>query len=134
MFSLLFVFFFCNQKTAYELRISDWSSDVCSSDLDGCCRGNPLASAHLLRTPGRRARPSGKWMVFPPPEGSPGPSRHTADGGVRGDAALAAHAPVEIGRASDRGRGGQEEVIPVRAGAIKKQKRKQREYKQTKTR
>src|SRR3546814_3098983 len=24
---------FCNQKTAYELRISDWSSDVCSSDL-----------------------------------------------------------------------------------------------------
>src|SRR3546814_10878693 len=27
------VFFFFNQKTAYELRISDWSSDVCSSDL-----------------------------------------------------------------------------------------------------
>src|SRR3546814_8514494 len=27
------VFFFCKQKTAYELRISDWSSDVCSSDL-----------------------------------------------------------------------------------------------------
>src|SRR3546814_4520456 len=25
--------FFCKQKTAYELRISDWSSDVCSSDL-----------------------------------------------------------------------------------------------------
>src|SRR3546814_19376212 len=29
---MLFVFFF-KQKTAYELRISDWSSDVCSSDL-----------------------------------------------------------------------------------------------------
>src|SRR3546814_8945840 len=28
---IMFVFF--NQKTAYELRISDWSSDVCSSDL-----------------------------------------------------------------------------------------------------
>src|SRR3546814_4075776 len=28
-----FVFFFFKQKTAYELRISDWSSDVCSSDL-----------------------------------------------------------------------------------------------------
>src|SRR3546814_7040144 len=27
-------FFFFNQKTAYEMRISDWSSDVCSSDLD----------------------------------------------------------------------------------------------------
>src|SRR3546814_6566429 len=30
---LLFVFFFFKQKTAYEMRISDWSSDVCSSDL-----------------------------------------------------------------------------------------------------
>src|SRR3546814_7790607 len=28
-----FCFFFFKQKTAYELRISDWSSDVCSSDL-----------------------------------------------------------------------------------------------------
>src|SRR3546814_8055040 len=27
------IFFFFKQKTAYELRISDWSSDVCSSDL-----------------------------------------------------------------------------------------------------
>src|SRR3546814_10739730 len=26
-------FFFCKQKTAYDMRISDWSSDVCSSDL-----------------------------------------------------------------------------------------------------
>src|SRR3546814_2518983 len=31
---VLFVFFF-KQKTAYEMRISDWSSDVCSSDLTG---------------------------------------------------------------------------------------------------
>src|SRR3546814_6593584 len=30
-------FFFFKQKTAYEMRISDWSSDVCSSDL-----GEPL--------------------------------------------------------------------------------------------
>src|SRR3546814_6184067 len=29
------VFFFFKQKTAYEMRISDWSSDVCSSDLFG---------------------------------------------------------------------------------------------------
>src|SRR3546814_4104976 len=29
----MFVVFFFTQKTAYELRISDWSSDVCSSDL-----------------------------------------------------------------------------------------------------
>src|SRR3546814_8817023 len=32
---MLFVFFFFKQKTAYEMRISDWSSDVCSSDLLG---------------------------------------------------------------------------------------------------
>src|SRR3546814_7222998 len=29
----LCIFFFFKQKTAYEMRISDWSSDVCSSDL-----------------------------------------------------------------------------------------------------
>src|SRR3546814_13936479 len=34
-FSTLFCFFFFfKQKTAYEMRISDWSSDVCSSDLN----------------------------------------------------------------------------------------------------
>src|SRR3546814_3080693 len=33
MCSLLFYVFFFKQKTAYEMRISDWSSDVCSSDL-----------------------------------------------------------------------------------------------------
>src|SRR3546814_9844154 len=40
-----FWFFFFKQKTAYEMRISDWSSDVCSSDLfrledafSGCTR------------------------------------------------------------------------------------------------
>src|SRR3546814_10548137 len=31
----LFLVFFLKQKTAYEMRISDWSSDVCSSDLTG---------------------------------------------------------------------------------------------------
>src|SRR3546814_9017125 len=29
----MYCFFFFKQKTAYEMRISDWSSDVCSSDL-----------------------------------------------------------------------------------------------------
>src|SRR3546814_2375909 len=31
--TLAFLVFFFKQKTAYEMRISDWSSDVCSSDL-----------------------------------------------------------------------------------------------------
>src|SRR3546814_5028057 len=34
MFLCLSCFFFFKQKTAYEMRISDWSSDVCSSDLE----------------------------------------------------------------------------------------------------
>src|SRR3546814_4486879 len=33
VFVCLVEFFFFKQKTAYEMRISDWSSDVCSSDL-----------------------------------------------------------------------------------------------------
>src|SRR3546814_3984470 len=49
--------FFCKQKTAYEMRISDWSSDVCSSDLGERCvqrlrvhaaqRGAQAACEHL---------------------------------------------------------------------------------------
>src|SRR3546814_1708962 len=35
----LLIFFFFKQKTAYEMRISDWSSDVCSSDLTVWGRG-----------------------------------------------------------------------------------------------
>src|SRR3546814_20968813 len=37
-------FFFFQQKTAYEMRISDWSSDVCSSDL--ACRTRASRLAH----------------------------------------------------------------------------------------
>src|SRR3546814_6052108 len=41
--------FFFKQKTAYEMRISDWSSDVCSSDLRAAPRRSPRrASADLL--------------------------------------------------------------------------------------
>src|SRR3546814_1128665 len=36
IYSLLLSVFFFKQKTAYEMRISDWSSDVCSSDLYDC--------------------------------------------------------------------------------------------------
>src|SRR3546814_4199336 len=44
---MVYVFFFFKQKAAYELRISDWSSDVCSSDLAAVvvAPGNPLAAA-----------------------------------------------------------------------------------------
>src|SRR3546814_6621788 len=42
---VLYVFLFFKQKTAYEMRISDWSSDVCSSDLAAAFlreNGNPF--------------------------------------------------------------------------------------------
>src|SRR3546814_1303411 len=49
-YCICIVVFFFKQKTAYEMRISDWSSDVCSSDLDASevvtvvKNGQPLAS------------------------------------------------------------------------------------------
>src|SRR3546814_4921776 len=60
---MVYVFFFFKQKTAYEMRISDWSSDVCSSDL--LCRAAPLACEEnrpRSQTQGGRAgsRPRGE--------------------------------------------------------------------------
>src|SRR3546814_5768178 len=55
MLVLVFLFFFFKQKTAYEMRISDWSSDVCSSDLlggklaGGTHAGKALGSVKLDR-------------------------------------------------------------------------------------
>src|SRR3546814_17795555 len=54
------IFFFFKQKTAYEMRISDWSSDLCSSDLaphlghDGLARQHGGGEARVERVdPGR---------------------------------------------------------------------------------
>src|SRR3546814_3472017 len=41
------LFFFFKQKTAYEMRISDWSSDVCSSDLAVRSPGDRVASQRV---------------------------------------------------------------------------------------
>src|SRR3546814_8165450 len=43
-------FFFFKQKTAYEMRISDWSSDVCSSDLIGVALREMAAMKEGLRS------------------------------------------------------------------------------------
>src|SRR3546814_2719758 len=50
LFFFIFVncFFFFKQKTAYEMRISDWSSDVCSSDLRQARRALRLPAGILL--------------------------------------------------------------------------------------
>src|SRR3546814_8209756 len=42
------LFFFFKQKTAYEMRISDWSSDVCSSDLRGANLSIPSVTISVL--------------------------------------------------------------------------------------
>src|SRR3546814_9538286 len=52
-------FFFFKQKTAYEMRISDWSSDVCSSDLSSAPnrRGGGVAVPAPQHSAARRRRP-----------------------------------------------------------------------------
>src|SRR3546814_6575514 len=45
MYGLFLLFFFFKQKTAYEMRISDWSSDVCSSDLLSSINGSRSAAS-----------------------------------------------------------------------------------------
>src|SRR3546814_5390064 len=61
-------FFFFKQKTAYEMRISDWSSDVCSSDLS---RVRPLCGPFTL--PCRHSR---LWTASPGQRFSDIPDRH----------------------------------------------------------
>src|SRR3546814_5013786 len=65
MLLLIFVsFFFFKQKTAYEMRISDWSSDVCSSDLLVHRRDGTPASSTARRGTGDASR-------VPPPTKNP---------------------------------------------------------------
>src|SRR3546814_9516854 len=56
-------FFFVKQKTAYDMRISDWSSDVCSSDLhpghDDYQSDRPRAARTERRPPGAGGVPLG---------------------------------------------------------------------------
>src|SRR3546814_4495245 len=69
------VFFLFKQKTAYEMRISDWSSDVCSSDLargkaGRRCRDGPTPAAY------GRSGPKGRGDSAPPPARDRRRSRH----------------------------------------------------------
>src|SRR3546814_7841299 len=67
---LLSCFFFFKQKTAYEMRISDWSSDVCSSDL-----GGPSAlKAYVFPRPCYTPRPRCGAAIADLARGADGPS------------------------------------------------------------
>src|SRR3546814_8451861 len=59
MIALLLCFFFFKQKTAYVMCISDWSSDVCSSDLVSCCAILPQVSSRSRKASSVRTTPKG---------------------------------------------------------------------------
>src|SRR3546814_8953973 len=71
MLFMFLLFFFFKQKTAYEMRISDWSSDVCSSDLAG-----DVAGGERRQAPAMEAR-EGAVDV-----GEAGPGQHALGGDV----------------------------------------------------
>src|SRR3546814_2641393 len=61
-------FFFFKQKTAYEMRISDWSSDVCSSDLPtSALSENGLETMFLDTVPDRPIKDTKTERRFSPP-------------------------------------------------------------------
>src|SRR3546814_5383147 len=98
----MFCVCFFKQKTAYEMRISDWSSDVCSSDLADRAAGE---GAHRSRADG------------------PAPERRMAAGTVlhRGlFAGAAALEPLRGGRVSEGGRtgAGDDDGAPPLRGAF----------------
>src|SRR3546814_13685025 len=75
------LFFFFKQKTAYEMRISDWSSDVCSSDLRHRFDGTEGGELGFGRSFGHFIL-SLAWLLIGPP---PAPNER----GAGGDSALA---------------------------------------------
>src|SRR3546814_2598896 len=87
-----FVVFFFKQKTAYEMRISDWSSDVCSSDLPHIGHAYTTLACDALA---RFKRLDGYDVMF---------LTGTDEHGQKVEAAAAAAGVDQIGRASCRER------------------------------
>src|SRR3546814_14658503 len=99
LYRICFIFFFYKQKTAYEMRISDWSSDVCSSDL-----GDQLVHQRTRGGAERRLREEGVSAVQ---------RVRLAALGV-GHAQNAAQELLDVGRALDARDGAED----VREGAV----------------
>src|SRR3546814_7523632 len=104
--SLFSGFFVFKQKTAYEMRISDWSSDVCSSDLlwqhrtAGSVPGGPARTPGGIPDAGQRAQRrramAARIRGLPKPGARAAPEHAAGYPGIR--------AVAEIGRASGRER------------------------------
>src|SRR3546814_12148355 len=106
--------FFFKQKTAYGMRISDWSSDVCSSDLGA---GEPHA---LLRDP-----PGGRHAGRGPEPAQEGPAAHVRATGEPVEAQIVPQVladPVEQrpDRASPRSRDRRLDVLGLAALALRR--------------
>src|SRR3546814_10302366 len=94
---LCFVFFF-KQKTAYEMRISDWSSDVCSSDLSAVFTMNLREAETFLSASGSDCGIANVNI------GTSGAEIGGAFGGEKETGGGRESGSDEIGRASGRGR------------------------------
>src|SRR3546814_5045598 len=109
MWCLTYIFFF-KQKTAYEMRISDCSSDVCSSDLDprgadrrrrpALLRALPEERARSLAKEGRRRLPAGTALALRPAQPRRGPRRSRPVARPMERQISQAH---RLGRGDDRG-------------------------------
>src|SRR3546814_1341216 len=75
--------FFFKQKTAYELRISDWSSDVCSSDLFNVDRGSGSTSGSGIAATTSGVSSTSSILLCT--ESADNAARFVATGGTSGD-------------------------------------------------
>src|SRR3546814_20926919 len=108
IFELYVLFLFFKQKTAYEMRISDWSSDVCSSDLPDLVAQREFAmGGNLLRRSAAPLRGVGFRGFF-----SCTPKQVAGVG-------IGRHRHLQIGRASCRERVCQYVEISVVAVSLK---------------
>src|SRR3546814_4706911 len=110
---VLCVLFFFKQKTAYEMRISDWSSDVCSSDLDGpvdlqfqsglprCADALRVGTARRDAAVSRVSRVAPRTRA-PGPIPAPNPGSHTGFSGDEHDARVAGERPGGPAHHGDR--------------------------------
>src|SRR3546814_16635350 len=122
------MFFFFKQKTAYEVRISDWSSDVCSSGLPESEPKKPLDRIATFAGPPRLFPMSAVAKAM---KNSPPPVTTSAEPKIRkpirSDATVRIGTPMmlsEIGRASCRERVSQYVYISVVAVSFKKKDHK----------
>src|SRR3546814_5498899 len=107
----LFIFFF-KQKTAYEMRISDWSSDVCSSDLAEAAVGDHRHAELRRRLDAVEDR--GELRHADPRDDARGADRTRADADLD---AIGARVDQRLGRVTGRSeerRGGKECVSTCR--------------------